>query len=116
MTFQPIEDYGVIGNLCTAALVGMDASIDFFCFPDFDSPNVFAALLDPGHGGQFSVRPAMPDVQFKQMYIAETNILISHFLSENAAAEVCDFMPLTSSAQKNELVRIVRVIHGEANL
>ena len=114
MAFQPIENYGVIGNLRTAALVGMDSSVDFFCFPDFDSPTVFAALLDPSHGGQFSVRPSMPDMQFRQMYIAETNILVSRFLSENAAAEVCDFMPLTSSAQKNELVRIVRVIHGEA--
>lgn len=114
MAFQPIENYGVIGNLCTAALVGMDSSIDFFCFPDFDSPTVFAALLDPGHGGQFSLRPSMPDMQLRQMYIAETNILVSRFLSENAAAEVCDFMPLTASAQKNEIVRIVRVIRGEA--
>ena len=55
--FQPIENYGLIGNLCTAALVGMDSSIDFLCFPEFDSPTVFAALLDPNRGGAFSIGP-----------------------------------------------------------
>jgi hypothetical protein len=50
-TFQPIENYDIIGNLCKAALIGIDSSIDFFCFPKFDSPTVFAALLDPERGG-----------------------------------------------------------------
>jgi GH15 family glucan-1,4-alpha-glucosidase len=112
MTFQPIENYGIIGNLCTVALVGIDSSIDFFCFPEFDSPTVFAALLDPTFGGSFSIRPEMGGVQSKQMYSADTNVLITRFLSDSATAEVIDFMPLTANAQKNDLVRIVRVIHG----
>jgi Domain of unknown function (DUF5911) len=113
MTFQPIENYGVIGNLCTAALVSIDSSIDFFCFPEFDSPTVFAALLDPQRGGSFSLRPEFEGMQCKQMYAAESNVLVTRFLSEKAAAEVTDFMPLTATTQGKELVRIVKVIHGE---
>jgi GH15 family glucan-1,4-alpha-glucosidase len=110
--FQPIENYGLIGNLCTVALVGMDSSIDFLCFPEFDSPTVFAALLDPERGGSFSIRPQIDGVQSKQMYAAESNVLITRFLSGNATAEIIDFMPLTARTQKREVVRIVRVIHG----
>src|SRR5215469_3352157 len=110
--FQPIENYGLIGNLCTVALVGMDSSIDFLCFPEFDSPTVFAALLDPERGGSFSICPQIDGVQCKQMYAAESNVLITRFLSDTDTAEVIDFMPLTASTQKRELVRIVRVIHG----
>ena len=104
--FQPIENYGLIGNLCTAALVGMDSSIDFLCFPEFDSPTVFAALLDSSRGGSFSIRPQISGVQSKQMYAAESNVLITRFLSEGATAEIIDFMPLTASTQKRELVRM----------
>jgi GH15 family glucan-1,4-alpha-glucosidase len=113
MIFQPIENHGVIGNLCTAALIGIDSSIDFLCFPEFDSPTVFAALLDPERGGSFTIRPEMSGMQCKQMYAAESNVLITRFLSERATAEVTDFMPVTSSMQKNELTRIVTVIHGK---
>src|SRR5262249_15133715 len=108
VTFQSIENYGIIGNLCTAALVGIDSSIDFFCFPEFDSPTVFAALLDPVRGGSFSIRPQIDAVQSKQMYAAETNVLLTRFLSEGAIAELIDFMPLTANTHKNELVRVVR--------
>jgi GH15 family glucan-1,4-alpha-glucosidase len=111
-TFQPIENYGLIGNLGTAALVGIDSSIHFLSFSEFDSPTVFAALLDPNRGGSFSIRPQISDVQSKQMYAAESNVLITRFLSDSATAEVMDFMPLTASTQKRELVRIVRVIQG----
>ena len=57
--YQPIENYGVIGNMRTAALVGMNGSIDWYCFPSFDSPSVFGALLDEKKGGSFSISPAM---------------------------------------------------------
>src|SRR3974377_1481705 len=90
----------------------MDSAIDFLCFPEFDSPTVFAALLDPERGGSFSIRPQISGVQSKQMYAAESNFLITRFLSDDATTEIIDFMPLTASTQKRELVRIVRVIHG----
>jgi GH15 family glucan-1,4-alpha-glucosidase len=62
---QPIENHGVIGDLQTAALVGMDGSIDFLCFPRFDSPTVFAALLDSQNGGRFQIAPALAGGQRK---------------------------------------------------
>ena len=61
MGYQPIENYGVIGDLNTVALVGLNGSIDFMCFPDLDSPSVFAALLDKDKGGYFSVHPVLKD-------------------------------------------------------
>ena len=69
-------------------------------------------MLDPERGGSFSIRPQISGVQSKQIYAAESNVLITRFLSVGATAEVIDFMPLTASTQKRELVRIVRVIHG----
>ena len=112
MSFKPIENYGVIGNLATAALVSIDSSIDFFCFPEFDSPTIFAALLDPEKGGSFSFRPCLDDMNSKQMYMAETNILTTRFMSDTATAELTDFMPIKASRQKTQIVRSVQVIHG----
>ena len=57
MSYQPIENYGIIGDLHTVALVGLNGSIDFLCFPRFDSPSVFAALLDDEKGGRFQIEP-----------------------------------------------------------
>lgn len=113
MGYQRIEHYGLIGNLQTAALVGVNSSIDFFCFPRFDSPSVFASLLDEDKGGSFSLQPVGEEFECKQMYVADTNILTTRFLSETCAAEISDLMPLTDDTHKNQIVRIVRVIHGE---
>ena len=66
--YQPIENYGVIGNLKTVSLVGMDGSIDFMCFPHFDSPSVFAKMLDAKKGGYFKIAPVIEDVKQKQLY------------------------------------------------
>ena len=69
MDAQPIENHGVIGDLHTAALVAMDGSIDFMCFPRFDSPTIFAALLEPQKGGRFQISPAQVDgFRRKQLY------------------------------------------------
>ena len=81
MPYQPIENYGVIGNLCTAALVGMDGSIDWLCLPRFDSPSVFAAILDDAKGGRFRIAPTVKRARHKQFYWPDTNILITRFLS-----------------------------------
>lgn len=57
MAYQPIEDYGVIGNLRTVALIGKTGNIDWFCFPHFDSPSIFGAILDDRKGGSFRLYP-----------------------------------------------------------
>ena len=68
MSFQPIENYGVIGNMRSIALVGMDGSIDCLCYPDFDSPTVFAVLLDDKKGGRFQIEPRLPNVRIRQWH------------------------------------------------
>jgi GH15 family glucan-1,4-alpha-glucosidase len=113
MSFQPIENYGVIGNMRSIALVGMHGSIDFLCFPDFDSPTVFAALLDDKAGGRFEIEPQLTNVRRRQLYLPDTNILLTRFLAEEGIAELTDFMPIEDDAeQPNEIVRMVSVIRG----
>ncbi|HUK45998.1 MAG TPA: glycoside hydrolase family 15 protein [Terriglobales bacterium] len=113
MSFQPIENYGVIGNMKSIALVGMNGSIDFLCYPEFDSPTVFAALLDDKLGGHFQIEPQLTDMRVRQLYLPDTNILITRFLADEGVAELTDFMPIESGAeQPNEIVRIVKVIRG----
>jgi Trehalase-like, N-terminal len=92
--YQPIEDYGIIGDLHTVALVGRNGSIDFLSFPRFDSPTIFARLLDHDRGGHFSIRPCLERGVRKQLYLSDTNILLSRFLSQDGVAEVSDFMPV----------------------
>ena len=111
--YQPIEHYGIIGNLRTAALVGMDGSIDWVCLPHFDSPSVFAALLDDQTGGRFRIAPASDDFRRKQFYWPDTAVLITRFLHDEGVGEVEDYMPLGgASAVPDELVRRVRVVRG----
>src|ERR1044071_8326315 len=113
MSFQPIENYGVIGNMQSIALVGMNGSIDFFCYPDFDSPTVFAALLDDDKGGRFEIRPQLSRMRVRQLYLPETNILLTRFLAEEGVAEITDYMPIEEDGeQPNEIVRTVSVIRG----
>jgi GH15 family glucan-1,4-alpha-glucosidase len=93
MTYKRIEDYGLIGNMHTAALVGSDGSIDWLCLPFFDSPAVFNSLLDDEKGGKFAIS-AVDSVDHRQIYFPETNILITRFGSADSAAQVTDFMPV----------------------
>jgi GH15 family glucan-1,4-alpha-glucosidase len=114
---QLIEDHGVIGNMRSAAMVAVNGTIDFFCFPTFDSPTIFAALLDAQKGGFFSILPDMAELRFKQMYLPDTNILLTRFLSEDGVAEITDFMPVEEGAETaayaHQVLRMVRVIKGE---
>jgi GH15 family glucan-1,4-alpha-glucosidase len=114
MAYLPIESYGVIGDLHTAALVGLDGSIDWLCFPRFDSPSVFAALLDDAKGGRFQIAPTCEGVTRKQMYVPDTNVLVTRFLSPGGVAEVTDFMPVDepSGHAFHDLVRRVEVVRG----
>ncbi|MGC4002397.1 MAG: DUF5911 domain-containing protein [Pirellulales bacterium] len=110
MSYQPIENYGVIGNLRTCALVGMDGSIDWLCLPHFDSPSVFGAILDDRIGGRFRISPCCEEYRHKQAYRPDTNILTTRFLHADGIGEVIDFMPLPHPAA-DECVQIVRRVH-----
>src|SRR5438128_1078042 len=102
MNYKPIEDYGIIGDLHTVALVGMDGSIDFMCFPEFDSPTIFAALLDNERGGHFKIAPVMEDAQRKQFYLPDSVILLTRFLAQEGVAEVSDFMSIQELGQAHD--------------
>jgi len=119
MSYQPIENYGIIGNMRSAALVGLHGSIDWFCFPHFDSPSLFAAILDDQKGGRFSICPAKEEHKAKQFYWPDTNVLITRFLSDDGIVEITDYMPVGEDI-KNEkdfrIVRRVRGIHGKYKL
>src|SRR6201997_1438187 len=116
MSFEPIENYGVIGNMQSIALVGMNGSIDFMCFPDFDSPTVFAALLDDKKGGCFQIEPQLNGMRVRQLYLPDTNILLTRFLAEEGVAELTDYMPIERDGkQPNEIVRTVAVIRGDVH-
>ena len=113
---QLIENHGIIGNMRSAALVAVDGTIDFFCFPNFDSPTVFAGLLDAGKGGFFAIEPQMNGIRHKQLYLPDTNILLTRYLSNDGVAEVTDFMPVVEgtkqAAYAHQVIRMIRVIKG----
>lgn len=115
MPYLPIEHHGIIGNLRTAALVGRNGSIDWLCLPRFDSPSVFAALLDDRIGGHFSIAPTVGGARHKQFYWPDTNVLVSRFLHPDGIAEVIDFMPVPRPGDdaEHQLVRRVHVVTGE---
>src|SRR5580658_823722 len=107
MNYRPIENYGVIGDLTTTALVSMEGSIDFMCFPGFDSPTIFAALLDHEKGGCFQITPESGGFKYRQRYFPDTNILLTRFLGEQAIVAISDFMAIEHLGHKHNLVRRV---------
>jgi GH15 family glucan-1,4-alpha-glucosidase len=111
--YAPIGDYGIIGDLHTVALVGKDGAIDFLCLPSFDSPSVFAALLDADRGGRFQIAPQLDDATHKQLYLPDTNVLLTRFLSDGGLAEVSDFMPVEEAGVAHNLVRRAKTVRGE---
>jgi GH15 family glucan-1,4-alpha-glucosidase len=112
MGYLPIEDHGIIGDLYTAALVGTDGTIDWLCLPDFDSPSVFCSILDDEKGGHFKLRPVQ-DFRSYQIYLPDTNVLLTRFLSPEGVAEVLDFMPIEDAREtRHDLIRDVRVVTG----
>ncbi len=94
MNYEPIENYGIVGDLNTVALIGLTGSVDFMCFPDFDSPSIFARLLDSEKGGSFQIHPVFTKMKTKQLYLPDTNVLLTRFLSEDGVGEITDFMPV----------------------
>ena len=91
---MPIEDYAVVGDTGTAALIGRDGSVDWLCLPCFDSPSVFAAILDDKKGGRFRIAPTDDGFRCKQHYWPNTNVLITRFLHADGIGEIVDYMPV----------------------
>ncbi|MFF8510152.1 glycoside hydrolase family 15 protein [Streptomyces sp. NPDC015492] len=114
--YPPIADHGLIGDLQTAALVSADGAVDWFCAPRFDSPSIFASLLDQERGGHFTIAPAHEDVTVRQLYLPDTAVLITRFLTPEGVGEVVDFMPVgprpEAATDRHRLVRALRVVRG----
>ncbi|HUA85444.1 MAG TPA: glycoside hydrolase family 15 protein [Bryobacteraceae bacterium] len=114
-TYEPIEDYGVIGNMRTVALVSRTGSLDWFCYPNFDSPSVFGALLDAEKGGHFCIAPQVRELTHKQLYWPDTNILITRFMAAEGVAEIIDYMPVVPHEGHgyDGIIRQLKMIRGE---
>jgi GH15 family glucan-1,4-alpha-glucosidase len=114
VAYLPIQEHGIIGNMRTAALVGTDGTIDWYCYPSFDAPSVFGALLDDEKGGSFQIAPAAGVHARKQFYWPDTNILVTRFLSPDGVGQITDFMTvgLRSVEAEGWLVRRVTVSRG----
>ena len=115
MTSYPdIGDHGLIGDLQTAALVTTDGVLDWFCCPRFDSPSVFGCLLDAERGGYYRIAPDRDDYVSKQLYLPDTAILVTRFMTPDGVGEVHDFMPVAGSTatDRHRLVRNIRVVRG----
>ncbi|HKD18565.1 MAG TPA: glycoside hydrolase family 15 protein [Thermoanaerobaculia bacterium] len=115
--YPPIEHHGVIGDLHTVALVTLDGSIDWLCLPHFDSPSIFGALLDSERGGSFRISATSEEARRRQMYLPDSNVLVTRFLTPDGVGEVVDFMPIRDSVgpkrrEDHQIVRIVRGVRG----
>ncbi|GHB53573.1 glucoamylase [Streptomyces cirratus] len=118
--YPPIAEHGLIGDLQTCALVSSEGVLDWFCSPRFDSPSVFAALLDHERGGHFAITAQTPGgsgphVVTRQLYLADTAILITRFLTPEGVGEVVDFMPVREErtpTDRHQVVRVMRVVRG----
>jgi GH15 family glucan-1,4-alpha-glucosidase len=110
--YSLIEDHAVIGDLHTIALVALDGTISFLCAPSFDSPSVFASLLDSEGGGKFELAVAFEDPTCRQLYLPDTNVLLTRFLHDDGVAEVSDFMPVADAGVPHNIVRRAKAVQG----
>src|SRR4051812_15144470 len=110
LSYLPIAEHGAIGDLRSVALVGTDGTIDWYCTPRFDSPSVFGAIVDSEQGGYYRIAP-LNDCTHKQLYVPDTNVLITRFLCTEGVGEVQDFMPVGGDRQR--LIRRVLCVRGE---
>ena len=110
--YKPIEDYGIIGDLRTIGLVATDGSLDFLCFPHYDSPSIFVAMLGHENGGTFRIGTDLEGVRHKQLYLPDTNVLLTRFLSQEGVGEVTDFMPVAELRHTHAVIRRAKAIRG----
>jgi GH15 family glucan-1,4-alpha-glucosidase len=120
--YPPIADYAVIGDTRSAALISRAGSIDWLCWPRFDSRSLFAAILDWERGGHFSIAPAGAFTVARR-YVEGTNVLETTFTTAEGTARLLDLMPVMTEAEKNvrlspfrELLRRIEVIGGEMTI
>ncbi|WP_367256444.1 glycoside hydrolase family 15 protein [Pseudomonas sp. stari2] len=112
---SPIDAHGIIGDMRSAALVNDKGSVDFFCWPEFDSPSIFSSLLDTPDAGIFQLAPDLPDARREQIYLPDTNVLQTRWLSDHAVVEITDLLPIGDNDEALPLlIRRVRVVSGEA--
>ncbi len=113
-SYKRLRDYGIIGNLHTTALVGVDGSIDWYCHPNFDSPSIFGAILDGARGGAFRISTQSYATR-SQFYLPDTNVLITRFLTREGVGEVTDYMPIAQGkgeVQRHRIIRQVEAVRG----
>ncbi|MGW2414661.1 glycoside hydrolase family 15 protein [Streptomyces tubercidicus] len=113
--YPPIAEHGLVGDLQTAALVSSQGVVDWFAAPRFDSPSIFAALLDHDGGGYLRLAPEHPEVTCKQLYYPDTAILVTRFMSPDGVGEVVDLMPpdrTRTASDRHTLIRVVRAVRG----
>jgi GH15 family glucan-1,4-alpha-glucosidase len=117
MSYLPIQNYGVIGDMRSVALVGKNGSIDWCCLPAFDSPSIFAAILDDRKGGFWSMAPSV-ECTVRQLYLPDTNVLITRFFADEGMAETIDFMPIGREAggqteqPSRQVIRLAKSVRG----
>ena len=115
-SYPLISEHGLIGDLQTAALVSTGGTVDWLCLPRFDSPSVFASLLDADRGGRFRIAPEGTNYVAKQLYFPDTAVLITRFMSPDGVGEVADFMPVHDphhASVRHQLIRVLRVVRGQ---
>ncbi|TLQ46369.1 glycoside hydrolase family 15 protein [Streptomyces marianii] len=105
--YLPISEHGLIGDLRSAALVGTNGTIDWYCCGRFDAPSVFASILDAEKGGRFELAPDVP-ARTKQFYFPDTNVLITRFFAEDGVGEIQDFMPIADDSREADRHRLIR--------
>ena len=110
-----IEAHGIIGDMRTAALVNDQGSVDFFCWPEFDSPAIFCSLLDTPEAGIFQLAPQIADARREQIYLPDTNVLQTRWLAPQAVVEITDLLPVSDHDDELPLlIRRVRMVSGNA--
>ncbi|WP_189130869.1 glycoside hydrolase family 15 protein [Wenjunlia tyrosinilytica] len=113
--YPPVADHGLVGDLQTAALVSSQGVVDWFAAPRFDSPSIFAALLDHDRGGYFLLGPENDEATCRQLYYPDSAVLVTRFMSPDGVGEVIDCMPpdrKQTPTDRHTLIRIVRAVRG----
>ena len=120
--YPPIGYYALIDDGRSAELVARDGSLDWLCWPRFDSPAIFAALLDSERGGRFSIRPVGP-FRSERRYLPDSNVLETVFHTPDGAIALRDLMPVATEEEKridlrpeHEILREVEGLHGEVGV